>query len=245
MTWKQPIPTNLDEIFGEDWGCNLLYRELIYRAANQDGFFTYKKKTTPIKRGQVVFGREIYALYLQRPKSTIRNWLEKLEKMYKLVDNQTSSNFTVVTIKNYDELTNMDKQMDKQRTSRGQAEDTSKSVKSVKNISLSAREEKIVLSSVLGIDSAKKGLFPCTSTEIWEVAMYLRIPLETVQRKHKRIMRMIDTGEFQLKYPKNKTTYTTLLNWLEGDVEKGTISELDEMGIEVLKIQKPNGIKHS
>lgn len=133
--WKQPIPTGLEKIFGDDAKCNLLFQQLIYMACNKDGFFTDSRgKTTPIQRGEVVFGRNTFAKRLGI--GSPRLWeekLRKLEKTYKLIDKQAGPNFTLVKIKNYDEVVKIDNQNDKHMTSKGQASDTSKSVYSVKN----------------------------------------------------------------------------------------------------------------
>lgn len=131
--WKQPIPNcyELEKVFREDYGCSLLYRELVWRACNQDDTFTGRRgKTVAIKRGQVVFGRTQYEKYLQHDGATIHRWLEKLSKVYMLVSKQADNNFTIVSINNYDEVVGMSMQVSNQRATNEQPMSTSKSVKS-------------------------------------------------------------------------------------------------------------------
>lgn len=137
MAWKQPIPTGLESVFGDDYASMLLYKELIYRAANSDGYFTDKRgKTVAVKRGQTVYGRNQFCKYLAtNPSQFWDRKLEKLEKTYKLVNKQASNNFTLVDLINYNELVRFEQAneqaVNKQRTSNEQAMNTSKSVETV------------------------------------------------------------------------------------------------------------------
>lgn len=262
MVWKQPIPTDLDYIFGEDYGPLLLYKELIYRSANQDGFFTYKKKTASIKRGQVLFGRQKYALYLVHPNSTIRNWLDKLEKVYKLVDTQRTSNYTIVTVLNYDEIVNMDNQVDKQRTSRGQAEDTSKSVKSVKSEREYNAGEKVfrkivVLSDEHGKQTEQnadesqqdknKGTPPTlrlppptdttralTNQQMWEIAVALEVDPAYVVEKHQKVLQALRNGNRNIR-----DVYATTMSWLEKDLDRGWLEHASSEAMMTIKALEP------
>jgi hypothetical protein len=133
MNWKQPIPTNLEEIFGEDYRCMALYRHLIYKSSNKDGFITINKKTIKILKGQVVFGRNQFAKELCWDDKTTDRALIKLEKVYNQLTNQRNNNYTIVTLLNYDEQTYMTNQMTNRRPTSDQPVTTSKSVKNVKN----------------------------------------------------------------------------------------------------------------
>lgn len=133
MNWKQPIPTDLDQIFGKDKRAKQMYKELIYCACNTDGIFTDSRgKQTPIQRGQVVYGRHKFAEELGWDDKTTDRSLIRVQDVYSLVTMQRTKNFTIVSIKNYDEITGMTMQMTKQRPSNDQAMTTSKNVKSVK-----------------------------------------------------------------------------------------------------------------
>lgn len=131
MQWK-PIPTRetLNDIFGDDVFCSTLFLLLLLNAADSEKPFTDKRgKTTILKRGQVVFGRNQYAKYMGLDGSQsgkVERALEKLQKVYKQIDKQPNHDWTLVEAINYDTLSPpIDKQIDKQQTSNRQAIDTS------------------------------------------------------------------------------------------------------------------------
>lgn len=214
MNWKQPIPTNLENIFKNDWGCNLLYQQLIYRSANSDGFFTDKNGvTTEIKRGQTVFGRGQYAVYLCQSPSTIRNWLSKLLKIYKIVDTQEGLNFTIVTIKNYDEITNMDNL----RTTKGQPKDTSKSVKSVKSEkeegNLFKNPKEIPLQELVKIALTKRVMVSDVKTVVEEMDFKIS---EGTQNPYKDYIRAVS-------------------NWVDKKISWKQVEPLDDISLQIMK----------
>lgn len=107
--WRQPIPVGLESIFGTDHRANLLYRELLYRACNQDTVMTLDgKKHVKILRGQVLFGRNKFAQYICSSSATVDRTLIKLEKVYNQVSNQRTHDYTLVTINNYDEVVRLE-----------------------------------------------------------------------------------------------------------------------------------------
>lgn len=195
MNWKQPIPTGLEETFQKDWGCNLLYQQLIYRSANSDGFFTDKNGvTTEIKRGQTIFGRGQYGQYLCQSPSTVRNWLSKLFKIYKIVDIQDGVNFTIVTIKNYDEVT----VMDNLRTTKGQPKDTSKNVKSVKKELYSETELQQINEVISYWNSSFKGIYKFKADRASNIHYHLKDKsIDEIKKSinNLRLKRKFDAGE--------------------------------------------------
>ncbi|HWY79102.1 MAG TPA: hypothetical protein VNW29_01970 [Candidatus Sulfotelmatobacter sp.] len=136
MSWKQPILTGLESIFGEDYRCMQLYKELIYRANNTSGTSVSIKKragvsiTVILQRGEVLYGRIKFASYLVWDDKTCDRALIKLEKVYKLVTNKRTRNYTVVTIKNYNQVVDMTKQMSNIRPTFDQDTTTSNNDKS-------------------------------------------------------------------------------------------------------------------
>ncbi len=87
------------------------------------------KRIFRLKVGQVVTGRMRLAAELNWPESSLKNRIQKLEQLG-LVSLQVDSQFTVVTIMNYqaDQFITP-KEKDKQRTSKGQAKDKRKTLK--------------------------------------------------------------------------------------------------------------------
>jgi len=139
LGWKQPIDLQVYVWFGDDHLARDLFIHLLLRAKNKDmeNPEHFKGKPFLLKRGQTIFGRNEYAEKLRCSPSGTRNALVRLEKVYSKVTSKSNTDFTVITILNYDDLVCMEqanKQAgDKQVTSKGQAKDTNKSVKSDKS----------------------------------------------------------------------------------------------------------------
>lgn len=132
MNWKQPIPVGLEEIFGKDYLCQALYKELIYRSANKDGVWSMGDTLAEIKRGQVIFGRIQFSKYLGWSASRVERTLKKLVQKADIITViKRDKNCSVIYINNYESITKMDMTSDINRTSIGHQSDTSKSVKSV------------------------------------------------------------------------------------------------------------------
>jgi hypothetical protein len=93
-----------------------------------------------IDRGQFIFGRHKAAESLKMNPSTVRNVMDKLEKLQNIAM-QKDSHYTIVTICNYEGYQNLEnykgqakgQPKDRQRTGKGQPKDTNKNVKNVKN----------------------------------------------------------------------------------------------------------------
>lgn len=92
------------------------------------------------------------------------------------------------------------------------------------------------------IRSSKKGLYPCSKLEKWQIAWDLDIPLEYVQEKHKAIGDMIESGFFQSKYKHHKTVYFTLRKWLQMDISRGNVAHLNEVERMRLENQHPDKV---
>lgn len=86
---------------------------------------------------------------------------------------------------------------------------------------------------------SKCSLLACTDLEIWELSKDLNIWIDSVREKHKQIMEMIDTGEFQKKYKTHKTVYRTLKKWMEIGVERGYYSLMGEMQQMAIQLEHP------
>lgn len=168
MAWKQPIPTNLETIFGEDYRLIQLFKELLYRACNVDCRLSLdSKKFVSLKRGQVLFGRNKFGEYLCWDARSTSRSLDRLvlytnpQNMTKLVTKQSTTNYTVVTILNYEEWVSLDQADDqavtKQRPSSDQAVTTSKSIKSDKSVKIDKKKieniSKIILPETENINS--------------------------------------------------------------------------------------------
>lgn len=107
-TWKQPIPVSVYEDFGEDYLCMNLYIHLLLRAANKHRVIKLGKKLITVERGEVIFGRRTFAKFILSSGSGIEKSLRRLEKMHEKVTTKVTSNHTIVSIVNYDEIVSMD-----------------------------------------------------------------------------------------------------------------------------------------
>ncbi len=144
MTWKQPIPTSIYEEFGSDYAAMNLYIHGLLRARTedmeQDGF--YKGKRYRLKRGQFIYGRNEFSKYINLSPSGTDKALIRIQKVTSKVTIERTADYSIVTILNYDDITNLNKQSDKQVTSKWQASDTNKidNVINKKNINTKKRE---------------------------------------------------------------------------------------------------------
>jgi hypothetical protein len=90
-----------------------------------------------IDRGQFIFGRHKAAESLKMNPSTVRNIMDKLEKLQNIAM-QKDSHYTIVSICNYEQYQNLEnykgQSKDNQRTGKGQPKDTNKNVKNDKNV---------------------------------------------------------------------------------------------------------------
>ncbi len=114
---------------------------------DETGKFIYESKWLPvitgkskteveIKPGQFLFGRQITAKRLRMNSSSVRNRFKKLENM-RIVDIQSYPHYSLITVndwKDYQGITSEKGQAkDRQRTPKGQAKDTKKNNKNIKN----------------------------------------------------------------------------------------------------------------
>lgn len=221
MNWKQPIPTNLDETFGEDYLSMNLYIHLLLNSANRDGFWTDEqtKRTFTIKRGEVIFGRNKWANKICASAKTVERVLHKISKIYQKVTYSAEQGFTRVSILNYDEITDMTYW----RPTGDPLVTTSKNVKNVK---------KEINTKVF----TKKD--PLTQQQLWKIALDLNIPFWYVEEKHKSVMAEVEAGS-DSKY-KIKSVYLTTRNWCSMGKEKGFVEEMNssERAIAELKIKE-------
>jgi len=113
MTWKQPIPTDLQKIFGSDHLSQLIFERLLLRARNSDNSGTdYWYGNIVLNKGQAVCGCKELGKWFNRDTKTIKRHLDKLQNEYRLVDNLPTPKGTITTIKNYDRFVKRDNPLD-------------------------------------------------------------------------------------------------------------------------------------
>ena len=140
MSWKQPIPTDLEEEFGDDVQAFVMFVILLLRASNSDKVVMVGKKLVKLDRGQSVFGRKSCAKYIGASEKTAERCLQRLVTLHNKLTITPTKNFTLVTILNYDSLTKFDQQATNKRPTSDQQATTNKSVKSDKSVKKIARD---------------------------------------------------------------------------------------------------------
>ena len=98
---------------------------------------TGKSKTeVEIKPGQFLFGRQITAKRLRMNSSSVRNRFNKLKKM-RIVDIQSFPHYSLITVNDWEDYQGIifekGQAKDRQRPPKGQAKDTKKNNKNIKN----------------------------------------------------------------------------------------------------------------
>lgn len=76
-----------------------------------------------IKAGQTLYGRKKVATELSVPESSVRNWMEKLEK-YEMISINSFTNYSIVTVNNWSTYQNNEFVKDSNRTTEGLPLDT-------------------------------------------------------------------------------------------------------------------------
>lgn len=114
--WKQPIPVNLDEIFGEDYISRLIYIEVLLKCTNKPRVVNRNGKITRLQRGQCYFTITELAKRLNRNRKTIRKYLDLCQNLHNAMDIDIDRFGCVISVKNYDSVTSMDNGMDNERT---------------------------------------------------------------------------------------------------------------------------------
>lgn len=143
MTWKQPIPTNLPDLTKGDAFAATILAILILRATNKESVVYAGDTPITLKRGQCIVGRYELAKCLgmkQKESLRIQRILTKLENSLQLINKRKSKDCSVITIKNYDDLTKFEPSdepsVNNQRTISEPSMNTNKSVKSEKNVNI-------------------------------------------------------------------------------------------------------------
>lgn len=113
MTWKTPIPTDLNKIFCKDHLSQLIFERLLIRARvdNKSGT-DYWYSPLVLNRGQAVCGWNELGKFFGVNRKTIKKHLVKLQNEYGVVDYLPTPLGTIVTIKNYGQIVKVDKGVD-------------------------------------------------------------------------------------------------------------------------------------
>ncbi|MFH0863847.1 MAG: hypothetical protein V1858_02080 [Candidatus Gottesmanbacteria bacterium] len=191
-----------------------LFVHLLLNANHQDKEIFWNGQKITIKKGQLITSRKNLSLKTGISERAIRTTSEILISTSTIAI-KTTNRFSLISILNWS------KYQDK-TTNETTNETTSRPLK---NDQQSDHKQE---------DKNDKKLKPCSYHQLWTIAQELEVPLETVVLKHNVILDKIAAGEY-----KYKTVYFTLRNWLRGDIEKGFLSKVDDIGKLQLQAQSP------
>lgn len=124
-TWKQPIPTDLDVVFGDNHVSRFIYIECLLHARNESKTISLNGEIVVLERGQCFITVDHLANSLNRNRKTIRTHLNLLTGLYNRMDITRHRFGFVVTIHNYDEIVKLDTRTDIKTDNRGTSERTS------------------------------------------------------------------------------------------------------------------------
>ena len=133
MSWKQPIPTDLD--FGDDESAKTLFILLLLNSSNSDRVVSIDNQNIELTRGQSIFGRYLYAKkfgFKRSQSQRCARMLERLDKLHNRINIKPLNKCTIVTIKNYDSLVKINKQTNSKQTTNKHQTNTYKSEKNDK-----------------------------------------------------------------------------------------------------------------
>ena len=137
MNWKQPIPTNLDELFGKDYLSQDIYIWVLLHATNKATTVNLNGKIISLKRGQCYSTITKLACRFSRNSKTIKKYIKLLNSLHNVLDYVIYPQGIVFTVKSYDEIIKMDSGLvndsDNERTTTTERLPTNKNDKNEKS----------------------------------------------------------------------------------------------------------------
>lgn len=210
-SWKQPVPTDLEAIFGQDFLSRLIYQELLIKAANKGRQINLNGFILTIERGQAYFTERYLATIFNRHRDTIRKSLERLQNLYRRLDIRRTEKGSIATILYFDDITKMDSKTYHTPTTARTTDWHKQDIIENKKESISSTKEK----------TSKNSKTPCTLEELTEISRLFKVGLTDVQSTHEDILDQIEAGEF-----KYKTVYHTLKRWVRLGIKRGFVKSL-------------------
>lgn len=213
MSWKQPIPTDLRNVFGDDHLSRLIYQEFLLMACNSEQVKNVNGQIFKLERGQCFYTTLDLSKIFRTHRNSVVNSIKRLNSLYNRIDNRTTPKGSIVTILNYDDIVSLDNRIDNKidnsRTTAGQQSDINKSDKNVKNDIRLNNKQKI--ESFFESENLKEivesKLIPYEN-QIW-FEEQAKTTLETLKEK---MIEYYDTNKKEIKNVK-----MTFINWLPKD----------------------------
>ena len=198
-SWRQPIPVTIPELKNDPFG-ELLFQRLVLKARDEPGYVEVEGVPIWLERGEVIFGRETWAVAFGASRNLneqsaqaqrVYRRLIKLEKVNNLINKRKSLNCSIVTIKNYDEVIQMNKPMNNRQTIDEQSMNTNKSAKSVKSGKKAQLAKNIP--QVLGL----------TYPEVYQIADQTNVYIDNVRDVLRSLVKEFEGKGEKVKSPKS------------------------------------------
>jgi len=109
-----------------------LWVHILMKANHKEKEFFWNGENKTIKRGQFITGRKKLHIETGISESTIERILKMFEKVQQ-IEQQATTKFRLITVKNYGDYQGGEQQADSKRTASGQQADTNKNDKNDKN----------------------------------------------------------------------------------------------------------------
>lgn len=140
--WRVPIPTDINNIQEFTALERAVFRELLSLCQNKDTILHFihnsRHYQVELKRGQCIFRVSAFAKDLNLNRQKVRGSLSIISKWYSQLNIQGMPYGLVITVKDYDNIINMNNQENNQVTIKQQSSNNqgtpNKSVKSVKSV---------------------------------------------------------------------------------------------------------------
>lgn len=205
--------------------------DLLLSANHENKTILVDYKKIEIKRGQFMTSQVKLAESWKWDRETVKRFLNYLENE-KMVSTechtQFNKGFTIITIIKYNDYQTVPQPMPQPMPQANRSLTRINNNENNENNVKQSKKEKII--------KKEKDFNPLSSQQLADIALNLQISLENVQSKHDGIVEMWESGDFEAKYPKNKTLIGTLRNWLRMDIERGNIKRMSSEEADQLKI---------
>lgn len=108
MCQTKLIPTNLDQVFGDNYLAQDIYIYCLLHARNDDNHYEQEYSWTlhSLQKWQWVFWEEQLAKRFRCGRNAVRSALNKLEKLYNKLELKKTNKGTVYTVIWYDDIVN-------------------------------------------------------------------------------------------------------------------------------------------
>jgi len=213
--WIKLYRKIIDSVVFRNEKCLKIWIWCLSRAGHQENCILLGREKITLKQGQFVMGLNKSSEVLDLAKTTIKYWLDFLEKEDK-VELKKTTKYTIITIRNWDNF----QEVEHKRNTNGTQKETNKNDKNDKNISSAKAEIEYVPlkedkhGSVWDSDKYIDKLINAQREDLKIVGHYMKIKklnFPTQKAAKAEFGRQIKSAVELADYPKNKRTLAVQL----------------------------------